>query len=170
MVLGKKESISSDKSRYYKFLIYLILIALFVYGLHYFGFIKKNCGANKECFYEAAKTCKPAKVLFLKDGHYYNYMIKGKRGQDCLVYIQLKKMGVGTSQELLAMFEGKDMDCRIPRKNLEQTSFAELKGFVNYCHGTLKEAIYEQIITKMYGLIIQNFESIISATPTVPSG
>lgn len=150
-------------SSWYRKILYLLIIAAVIYGLHHYGFIKKNCERDKECFYEAAKKCKPAKLVNIKNGHYYDYAIKGKRGDTCLVYIKLKKMAPGSALDQVNLFEGKDMNCKIPLNELEQTSFAELKGFVNHCHGSLKEAIYEQIITKMYGLIIQNMEEIIAA-------
>lgn len=159
MKLAKK-SLETGSSWYKKILI-LLVIAAIIYGLFHYGFIKKNCKQDQACFYEAAKKCKPAKLIAVKNGNYYDYVIKGKRGSNCLVYIDLKKMAPGSALDLKALFEGKDMECRVPLSELEQTSFAELKGFINYCHGDLKEAIYEQIITKMYGLIIQNMDEII---------
>ena len=72
-------------------------------------------------------------------------------------------MSPGSALDLVTLFEGKDMTCKVPLSELEETDFAELKGFINHCHGSLKEAIYEQIITKMYGLIILNMEQIIES-------
>ncbi|MBL7100932.1 MAG: hypothetical protein ISS23_03200 [Nanoarchaeota archaeon] len=141
----------------------LLIIIILIYGLFHYGIIKKNCEQDQECFYKAAKTCKPAKVLTVKNGNHYDYAIKGKRGENCLVYVKLKRMAPGSALDQKALFEGKDMTCKVPLNELEETDFAELKGFVNHCHGELKEAIYEQIITKMYGLIIQNMEEIIAS-------
>ena len=151
------------KSSWYKKILYFLIIAAVIYGLFHYGFIKKNCKQDSECFYEAAKKCKPSKLLSVKNGNYYDYTIKGKRGDTCLIYVKLKKMAPGSALDLKTLFEGKDMSCKVPLSELEQTSFAELKGFINHCHGGLKEAIYEQIITKMYGLIIQNMDEIIEA-------
>lgn len=158
-----KEEVLKPKSSWYKKLIYLLIIAAIAYGLFHYGFIKKNCEQDPECFYEAAKECKPAKLVMINNGHYYDYSIKGERGDNCLIYVKLKKMAVGSPADQIRLFEGKDMNCKVPLTELEKTDFAELKGFVNYCHGTLKEAIYEQIITKMYGLIIQNMDEILKA-------
>ncbi len=157
MKLNKRGSI-------YKKILYLLIIAAVIYGLYYFGFIKENCEQDQNCFYEAAKTCKPAKLVMVKNGNYYDYSIKGKRGDSCLAYIKLTRVAPGAALDQKALFEGKDMTCRIPLSELGKTSFAEMKGFIGYCHGTLKEAIYEQIVTKMYGLIIQNMEEIITGT------
>ncbi|MBM3199952.1 hypothetical protein FJZ53_03355 [Candidatus Woesearchaeota archaeon] len=157
------------RRKWYIRIFYLLIIAILIYGLFHFGYIKKNCKQDPECFYRAAKECKPAKVLITKNGHYYDYVIQGKRGSSCSVYISLKKMASGSSVDQKALFEGKDMTCKIPLSELDRTSFSDLKGFVNYCHGTLKEAIYEQIITKMYGLIIQNMDEIISSATQVIS-
>lgn len=159
----QKEEVLKPKSSWTKKLLYVLIIAAIIYGLFHYGFIKKNCEQDSDCFYNAAKTCKPTKVIMVKNGHYYDYAIKGKRGDNCLVYVKLKKMAVGSPVDQIALFEGKDMSCKVPLEKLEETSFTELKGFVNYCHGTLKEAIYEQIITKMYGLIIQNMDEILKA-------
>ncbi len=158
-----KEEVLKLRSSWYRKIFYLLIIVALVYGLFHYGFIKKNCEQDQECFYKAAKECKPAKLVLIKNGHYYDYAIKGERGDNCLVYVKLKKMAIGSPVDQINLFEGKDMSCKIPLTELEKTSFAELKGFVNYCHGSLKEAIYEQIITKMYGLIIQNMEEIIKA-------
>lgn len=157
------EEVIKPRSSWYIKLFLLLIIAVIIYGLFHYGFIKKNCKQDQECFYAAAKTCKPAKLDMIKNGNYYDYSVKGKRGSDCLVYVKLQKMAVGSPADQVALFEGKDMSCKIPLTELEKTSFADLKGFVNYCHGTLKEAIYEQIITKMYGLIIQNMDEILKA-------
>lgn len=151
------------KSSWYKKILYVIIIAIIIYSLFHFGFIKKNCKQDRECFYEAAKTCKPAKLINVQNGNYYNYIIKGKRGGTCLIYVELKKMAPGSALDQRALFEGKDMTCSVPISELEQTSFAELKGFITYCHGSLKEAIYEQIIAKMYGLVVKNMQEIIEA-------
>ena len=70
-------------------------------------------------------------------------------------------MAVGTALDQKALFEGKDMTCKIPLNEVKQINFADLKGFVKYCHGSLKEAIYEQIIAKMYGLVIKNLDEIL---------
>ena len=147
----------------YKIGAFILIVIIIAYGLFHYGYIKKNCEQDRECFYEAAKTCSPAKLINVKNGNYYEYLIKGERGSNCLLYVKLTKVAPGSDVNTKALFEGKDMSCRIPLNELEQTDFAELKGFVGYCHGTLKEAIYEQIVTKMYGLIIQNMEEIISA-------
>jgi len=148
---------------WFKLLLLCLIVVAVAYGLFYFGIIKKNCGQNSDCFYDAAKTCEPAKFITSKNGNYYEYIIKGERGDDCLMHVQLKKVVEGAPLEQKALFEGKEMECRVPLNELKQTSFSELNGFINHCHGSLKEAIYEQIITKMYGLIIQNMEDIIAA-------
>ena len=161
MKLSKKEL--DPKRSWYKKILYLLIITALIYGLFHYGIIKKNCEQTEECFYQAAEKCKPAKLLTAKNGNYYDYVIKGKRGNDCLINVKLKRMSPGSPLDQKELFEGKDMVCKIPRSELKETSFTELKGFISHCHGELKEAIYEQIITKMYGLIIQNMEEIISS-------
>lgn len=157
-----EETTVKSSSLYLKILA-LVIIAIIIYGLFHYGIIKKNCEQDQQCFYDAAKTCKPAKLVMINNGNYYDYSLRGKRGDSCLAHIKLTRVAPGAALDQKALFEGKDMTCRIPLSELGKTSFAEMKGFIGYCHGTLKEAIYEQIVTKMYGLIIQNMEEIITA-------
>lgn len=142
-------------------LVFIIIIVILIsYGLYHYGFFKKSC-KDAICFDEAFKKCRPARYTKIVNNNYYDYVINGKRGDNCLMKVTLKKMGSGTSLELIELFEGKSMDCKIPLTRLPVTSL-ETEHLLGYCHGLLKEAIYEQVIQKLYGLIVQNLGDIIS--------
>ncbi|MEA3378278.1 MAG: hypothetical protein U9Q69_01430 [Nanoarchaeota archaeon] len=144
----------------------LILISFFAY---HFGYIKKTCTTN-ECFEDAMKSCSPAKYLKLQNLNYYTYSIKGRRGDFCLIHIELKKMAEGTSLEKKIMFEGKDMKCKVPLRALKDISSSQVEGMLNYCSGPLKESMYELIIKKLYTLIISNMGDIIGEIQSTIAG
>ncbi|MFH1211031.1 MAG: hypothetical protein V1645_03880 [archaeon] len=159
MILSKERL---NKPILVKTIIFIILIAILVGGAYYYGYFKKNCNQNRDCFDEAFKNCRPAKIVRIIDNNYYYYAIDGTRGDMCKVRIQLTKMGVGTSQDLIQALEGKGMTCNIPLTQVREVSFDAMPDVLNYCSGPLKEAIYEQIIAKMYSLIIKNLGPIVS--------
>ncbi len=144
-----------------KTVTFLSLLIIVLGIAYYYGYFKKNCYQDRSCFDDAFKNCKPSKLISVVDNNYYYYAIDGKRGGDCRVRIQLMKMGVGTSEELINSLEGKSMKCNIPLSKTNSVSFDTMPDVLNYCSGPLKEAIYEQIIAKMYSLIISNLGPIV---------
>ena len=51
------------------------------------------------------------------------------------------------------------MACIIPKGEVKE--FTEFRDILKYCHGTLKEALFEKIIKEMYNRIVRNLEGII---------
>lgn len=145
-----------------KIILFAVLLAILVGGAYYYGYFKKNCNQSRTCFDNAFKNCRPAKLISIIDNNYYYYAIDGVRGDNCKVRITLTKMGVGTSQDLVQALEGKGMTCYIPLTKVRELSFDTMPDVLSYCSGPLKEAIYEQIIQKMYSLIIKNLGPIVS--------
>ncbi len=145
-----------------KTIIFLLLLLILIGGAYYLGYFKKDCRQSRTCFDEAFKRCQPAKIIRVVDNNYYYFAIDGARGDSCKVKVKLTKMGVGTSQELIQAMEGKEMTCYIPVTTVKDVSFDTMPDILNYCSGPLKEAIYEQIIQKMYSLIIKNLGPIVS--------
>ena len=70
-------------------------------------------------------------------------------------------MGVGTPIELIDLFEGKSMECKIPIDKIKEIHINKMENVINYCTGPLKESIYELIIKKLYGLVVQNIGEIL---------
>ncbi|MFH1332412.1 MAG: hypothetical protein ABIH63_03975 [archaeon] len=145
-----------------KIVIFTVLLVIMLGGAYYLGYFKKNCNQSRTCFDDAFKKCQPAKIVKILDNNYYYFTVDGRRGSDCKTNVKLTKMGVGTSQELIDSLEGKAMTCYIPMNRVKEVSFDTMPDILNYCSGPLKEAIYEQIIQKMYGLIIKNIGPIVS--------
>lgn len=141
--------------------LFILISVIFIIWVFFFsGIIKKNCEQDKECFNKALVECDHAKFINIKENNLYEYKIEGRRGNLCELRIQLKKMGVGTPIKLVEKFEGKSMVCLVPRSIIEDNNFEEIGNIINYCSGPLKEAIFELIIDRMYGLIIQNIGEI----------
>jgi len=81
--------------------------------------------------------------------------------QPAKINIKLTKMGVGNPEEMVRALEGKEMTCNIPMTKAREVSFDKMPDILNYCTGPLKEAVYEQVISNMYALIIKNLGPIV---------
>lgn len=78
-----------------------------------------------------------------------------------MMQVTLSKMGSGFSQEQITLFEGKSMMCKLPMSKIESSPSTEIKDLINHCSGPLKESIYEYMIQKLYGLIINNLGDVV---------
>lgn len=145
-----------------KWLIILLVICLLVLTLFYTGVIKKDCSRDKDCFNKALKSCDPAKYLSIRNNNAYSYSIKGRAGDKCVMVIRMEHMAAGTDMELIELLEGKNMVCRVPKNYLEVDELEQIEDLIHYCTGPLKEGMYELIIEKLYGLIIQNMGDVIN--------
>ncbi|MDD5178493.1 MAG: hypothetical protein PHT54_04430 [Candidatus Nanoarchaeia archaeon] len=136
------------------------LILIFLIWLIFFsGVFKKNCEQDETCFNERLMECKGTKFIAVRNGNIYNYLIEGRKKDFCILDIELKKMAVGTDLNLRGKLEGKSMKCYVPKDKLNEVK--EIEGLINYCTGPLKEGIYEVMIEKLYGLLIQNLGDIV---------
>ena len=115
-----------------------------------------NCYYSEECFNRAFYECTKAKVIAYDNDNTFEYKIIEKRGDYCLVDIQILEVNPEVDQATQESFLNKDMTCLLP---IEE-GFTTDK--LNYCEGPLKEAIYELTIQKMYRLLAQNLGDIIS--------
>ena len=152
---GAKRQVSLTKVFIFIFII-LVLVWLFFFS----GVFKKTCETDI-CFNDAAQTCKKANFRTIKESNLFSYDIKGPRGDVCVIDIELEKMGVGTSIELIEKFEGKSMECRVPKSQLKDTTIEDLDNVINFCTGPLKESIYELMIKRLYGVIIGNMDEVL---------
>ena len=122
---------------------------------------KTNCDYDLTCFNEAALQCKPALVNIIQEGNTFEYTVDGIEDDNCILSITVTEVNKETSEETIAALEGKSMKCAIPL----ETNIIEIQensDIMTYCTGPLKEAMYEIIIQRMYGVIAQNMGSIIS--------
>ena len=158
MVEFTKKRVRRFSARGY-FIIFIFLV-IGIYLIFFSGLIKKDCKQDKICFEEVLKDCKSAKFINLRENNLYEFQVIKKKGDLCEVNIELKKMGVGTPIKIVEKFEGKSMKCLIPRNAIAAGKVDEIENIINYCSGSLKEAIFELIIDRMYGLIIKNLGEI----------
>ena len=129
---------------------------------------KTNCDYDLTCFNEAALQCKPALVNIIQEGNTFEYTVEGIEDNNCILSITVTEVNKETSEETIAALEGKSMECAIPL----ETNIVEIQenaDIMTYCTGPLKEAMYEIIIQRMYGVIAQNMGSIISEAKEVLS-
>jgi len=142
-----------------------VFLALFVIG-YYTGYIKSNCGTNKVCFDEALKKCKSSEVLFVRDNNVYRYEAWPGVGEGCFIKITLERVEAGASQEFKDL-EGKHMKCKLSKAQLETTSLEQFDNLIKYCHGELKEDVYEIIIQRIYTNIVSNLGDVIQEAQKV---
>jgi len=143
-----------------KVVMVVVVTAIVIMGFYKFGIISKDCEQDKECFSERLKECKPVRYDAVVNSNYYEYKVEGSKKDECILHVKLKKMGSGTPIEQVEFFEGKEMKCFIPKDELD-LEMQDINNLLNYCTGNLKEAIYEHLITKMYGLVLKNMGPII---------
>lgn len=138
-------------------LILLLIIALA--GAVYL-YLPKDCGTDKNCFIQKAQTCSKAGVIAYKEGNEFIYEIKDKTGSDCVFYVKMNRMKENTDYNLVKILEGKDMICRMPLENFKINPLADTKDIIDNCSGSLKEALQQLTIERLYGVVIGNIGGI----------
>jgi hypothetical protein len=152
-----------------KNIIIMLIVIVFFLFLFYLNF-ERNCGGSESCFNQAATVCKPARVQVEKEGNIFLYRVLGFKDGRCELNIKILKMSPDTSTDINSAFLGKDMTCRFELGQLKQEDATEIKDILSYCTGPLKEAMYEVMIQKLYGVIAQNMGGIIAEIQdTMPS-
>jgi len=160
--MKKSRGILFIKKQYIKFLVALIffIITGTIIG---FLFTTTDCGTDKQCFNDLALDCKQAKVKTLVGYNTYQIESKGVsfknfKFNECK--IDVKVLSVEASDiETYNLFKDTKMACIIPKGEVKE--FTEFRDILKYCHGTLKEALFEKIIKEMYNRIVRNLEGII---------
>jgi hypothetical protein len=146
------------KKRGYLFVLIAILILL---SPLYFLYKPKAC-ETAGCFEQAAADCKKAKILVDEAGKSISeYFIQGKKGDDCLLNIQVKKVSSDFSSSTQDQFKGKEMLCKIPRNEFSRMKFEDMGGNLDYCSGPLKEAMYEAVVKKLYNLVVKDMSTVL---------
>lgn len=126
----------------------IILIGFFIWG----NFIYYNSCDSRDCFDYYLSDCERAQ--YVKNGEMkFNYFIKGRSGDSCVVGVELIESDLGNQEGLDIV--GKDMNCYIPYGSVV-TPNADL----DLCHGELKEGFQDLIITRMHRYIVNNLGEI----------
>lgn len=145
----KKPKTEINKSKTYILLgaglVILILILLIVFT-HY-----QRCN-SLECFNNNLEKCR--KTVFAGgQGMIFGYIIEGKEENSCVVDVELLQGELSNQDSLI--LEGKSMECYIP-EGLVILPESDL----SYCHGELKEALQEQVITQLHNYLVKNLGQI----------
>ena len=130
--------------------------------LYYLGFFTKVCTSD-ECFNRALKNCKPVDFVKHTNNNIYLYTIYRSFSEDCSIKISLQSVAPGSDRDIKDLLEGKSMKCSIPRSLLSNRKLDELENMLSYCHGSLKEGIYELVIKRIYGVVIGNINEVRNA-------
>jgi len=150
------------KKRYnQKAIILIVLIILIVgFGLYYFVPFKKLC-KTPDCFDEYRDSCKPVLFRSIINNNYYEYTILRSFGSNCRINVELVQSAPGTEVDIKELLEGRSMVCKIPKHLINGNDINEVDNMLSYCHGYLKEGIYELVVRKMYSLVIANINGIL---------
>ncbi|MDP3026298.1 MAG: hypothetical protein Q8N63_01215 [Nanoarchaeota archaeon] len=142
------------KSRSKLWILILLLIIALVGAVYLY--LPKDCGTDRDCFIQKAQTCSKAKIIDYKEGNEFIYEIKDKTENDCIFYIKMNKMKENTDYNLVKALEGKDMLCKVSLDNFKTNPLADIKDIIDSCSGSLKEALQQLTIERLYGVIIGN--------------
>ncbi|MBI2109966.1 hypothetical protein HYT58_02215 [Candidatus Woesearchaeota archaeon] len=144
-----------------KLIAFLLIVIASAATLYVTGFIRKDCKDDKECFNWALKKCISSRVVLVKNNNIYTYGSVHSFGKMCKVDITLERVAVGADLELKRLLEGKSMTCKVPKDKLQQVDIENFEDLMSYCHGELKEGLYELIIQRAYSLIIANLGDVV---------
>ena len=147
-----KKGIMEKRRLFDLFLIILILLIL----LGFFGVFKKTCD-NDKCFEDGIKNCRNIVYFQNKDGNLLKYSVDNWVGY-CVIDVKMEK--TINDKEVRDLFEGKEMRCKIPKKELVNVN-KNMDSYIVHCNGVLKEKMYEYVLKKMYGVVIGNIDEII---------
>lgn len=139
---------------------YVIIGILIIIVVGWFIFKTKSC-SDAVCFEEAARDCDKAKITVEDEvGSATFYQILGKENGNCQLYIKIKKL-VDVSEENALLFKDADMTCNIPVSEFSRMKMDEMIDNLDYCHGRLKEAIYEVTLKQLYGLVTRDMGNVL---------
>lgn len=136
----------------------IILLFLLVCIIGIFFFTRaKNCVNDDSCFNNYANKCSKAKVVTTNNDNKYSYEILGSKGSNCIVMVTLLNLSDSQPNDMKLALEGRSMSCAIARNDLsEGKSIKDIKNLNDYCTGSLKEAILQVTLDKMYSIIVKN--------------
>ena len=140
-----------------------IFLGLFLAG-YYLGFLRENCKEDTTCFNERASMCRPSDLVVMKQNTVYVYSVGSSIG-DCHLSVTLKRVDAGAPVEFQNL-EGEKMTCSIPKQELEGFNMERFDQYMGYCHGLLKEKLYELLLTRVYSHLIGNMDEVLREAET----
>ena len=163
--MKKRAGNKIQTQRVLKVVILVIIVAYIIISL------PKKC-QNEECFSSKVQSCKAAYLTKEKDGNTYfystaeklsNYLPYKAKNSMCFIEVTLKKTSPAASEDIKQQLEGKSMTCALPVNVLPDLDFEKVENILDFCHGELKESIYELVINRMHNLVLGNLNEIRSA-------
>jgi len=151
---GVKEIFKNDK------IIALIISLIFILVISVLIYLPKDCGENKECFIEKAQTCSKAKLISNIEGNLYEYEIKSQKRDDCIFSIKLKRMKENTDYKMVHLLEGKEMLCKVPLEKFKEDPLKDMRDYMDYCSGPLKESLLQLTVERLYSIVVSNIGNI----------
>lgn len=146
---------------YIKIIIYVLIVVLLIWAFSNFIGFTKNCKQDKACFDKRIVDCKKTKFINIDNNNIYDYKVKGKSGNNCVIEISLRRMAIGTEVNIVSLLEGKSMTCYLPADKVKGLKLEEMENLVNFCSGPLKEGILELALERIYGVIVQNLGGLV---------
>lgn len=142
-------------------MISVIVFAIVAGAVAGFIFRTTDCGRDEDCFNNLASECKRAKVDIIREGILYEYKTNGFNlfTKECQLDVSVKKV-VSNNPEIITSFSGAEMSCMIPRESIIELTKSD--QILRFCHGTLKEALYELTINRLYTLVVGDLGSLIA--------
>ena len=135
-----------------------IFLAVFVVG-YYTGFLRENCKDDISCFEQRARECRPSDLVYMQHNNVYVYTVGNSIG-DCTISVTLKRVEAGAPVEFQNL-EGEKMTCSIPKNELGGLTIENFNSYMSYCHGILKEGLYEIILTRVYSHLVGQMGDVI---------
>ena len=135
----------------------VIFLAIIIFIASYFIFFKTKSCDTVGCYEKSAAECKRAKIYTEETGGTITfYKIKGEDGDDCKLYVKIVETNPELSPETASLFEGKDMNCKIPLNKFSRMKMEEMGSNLDYCTGPLKEETYGVLVKKLYKLVLDD--------------
>jgi len=143
------------------FMVVIVIIAVVAGGVAGFLYKPTDCGSDEDCFNNLGKECKRAKVRIIREGIQYEYFTKGDGifNGDCKLDVKVMKV-VSNNPEVIRSFSNADMSCVVPKESIVELTKND--QILKFCHGTLKEALYELTINRLYTLVLGDLGSLIA--------
>ncbi len=126
----------------------ILAIILIIVGVYFTWFFQYNC-TSMECFQAYQVQCAKANVIRETDSTSWNYIIKGKQNNLCVIEASVLRVKEGQADRL--NLQGTSMDCSLP---IGSKIFPE--SDLDRCHGILKEEIQQIIIKNAHAQILAN--------------
>ncbi len=135
---------------------FLIILLIGALG---FLFYKKRC-SDEDCFNKALSDCSPSKYYGYRNNNLYYYGISRSFRGDCKLYIKVERMAIGSEPDLVRLMEEKSMKCNVPRSVI--INLDNMENLLTYCHGELKEGLYQLMLERLYALVVRDMSGVIS--------